>query len=58
MLNFADAFLASEFNFATLIDVPIPPWRVPLHVWMRGLQLDLTMGGRRLEAEDGADLYQ
>jgi len=27
-----------------------------IYVWMRVLQLDLTMGGRRLEAEDGADL--
>ena len=39
VLNFIDAKLAAEFNFTTLIDVPLPPWRVPLHLWMRGLQV-------------------
>jgi len=29
-----------------------------IYVWMRGLQADLTMGGRRLEAEDGAHFHQ
>ena len=35
--------LASEFNVATQIDLPLPPWSVPLQVWMRGLQIDLLL---------------
>ncbi|EOD38140.1 hypothetical protein EMIHUDRAFT_449012 [Emiliania huxleyi CCMP1516] len=46
-----DAEQEAEFNFITLIDLPVPPWRMPLHVWMRGMQVDLTMVGSARQGE-------